>query len=173
MKKTQKQIDKKLQEEFRDSKIYGKEGPLALVLILNNLKPDFNVGKIIRTSEFLGIRKIYLQNIAPFDPYIAKGAMRHIIIENVQTKEDFFQPLIQEGYRFFALDLKAKYELSHVKYPEKTAFILGHEEFGVDHEILSHDLVESVKINARGKTQSLNVSIAGALACYEYIRQIN
>lgn len=171
MKKTRKQINKKLEEEFRENKLYAQDGPHQLVLILNNLKPDYNVGKIIRTCEFLGIRKLYLHNIDSFDPYIAKGAMRYLVMHNVQSPEDFFVPLLQEGYRFFALDLNANYEITQIKYPEKTAFILGHEEFGVDPDILANDLVESVKITGHGNTQSLNVSIAAAIACHEYLRQ--
>lgn len=53
MKKTQKQIDKKLQEEFRDSRVFAQPGKHSLVLILDHLKPDFNIGKIIRSAEFL------------------------------------------------------------------------------------------------------------------------
>lgn len=171
MKKTQKQIDKKLQEELRESRVFAQEGKHPLVLVLDRLKPDFNVGKIIRTAEFFSLRKIYLLNVGHFDPYIAKGAMRHIPLCLIETKEDFLLPLMQEGYQFFALDLKAPREISAVKFQAKTALILGHEEFGVDEDILNHEWVESVKISGQGKTQSLNVSIATAIGCYEYLRQ--
>jgi len=171
MKKTQKQIDKKFQEELRDSRVFAKPGKHSLVLILDHLKPDFNIGKILRTAEFFNFHSIYLWGVEQFDPYIAKGAMRHIPIIVADSKEDFLLPLMQEGFRFFALDLSGKTEMQKIKFPSKTALILGHEEFGVSKELLEHEWVEPLKIAGDGKTQSLNVSIAAAIAGFEYLRQ--
>lgn len=171
MKKTYKQIDKKLAEEFRDSRVFAKPGKHSLILILDHLKPDFNIGKIIRTSEFLNLHAIYLWGIDAFDPYIAKGAMRHIPIFPVESKEDFLLKLFEQGYSFFALDLSATLDIKNIKLPKKTALILGHEEFGVSSELLEHEWVNKLKISGEGNTQSLNVSIAAAIASYEYIRQ--
>ncbi len=171
MKKTQKQIDKKLEEEFRDSRVFAKPGKHSLILILDHLKPDFNVGKIIRSAEFFNLHSIYLWGVGSFDPYIAKGAMRHIPIIKAETKEDFLLPLVEQGFRFFALDLSGKMELKNIKLPEKTALILDHEEFGVTKELLEHEWVNPLIIAGAGKTQSLNVSVAAAIASYEYIRQ--
>lgn len=97
--------------------------------------------------------------------------MRHIPIFKAESKEDFLLPLVEQGFRFFALDLAAKMELKNIKLPEKTALILGHEEFGVSKELLEHEWVHSLKISGDGKTQSLNVSVAAAIASYEYLRQ--
>jgi tRNA G18 (ribose-2'-O)-methylase SpoU len=171
MKKTQKQIDKKFQEELRDSRVFAKPGKHSLVLILDHLKPDFNVGKILRTAEFFNLESIYLWGVGQFDPYIAKGAMRHIPVYISESKEDFLLPLMEQGFSFFALDLSAKTELTNIKFPKKTALILGHEEFGVTKELLEHEWVHPLKISGFGKTQSLNVSIAAAIASFEYIRQ--
>lgn len=171
MKKTQKQIEKKFQEELRDNRVFANPGKQSLVLILDHLKPDFNIGKILRTAEFFNFHTIYLWGVGLFDPYIAKGAMRHIPIKIAESKEDFLLPLAELGYRFFALDLSAKLDIAKIKLPLKTALILGHEEFGVSKELLEHDWVEKIKISGGGKTQSLNVSIAAAIGGYEYIRQ--
>ena len=171
MKKTQKQIDKKFQEELRDSRVFAKPGKHSLVLILDHLKPDFNVGKILRTAEFFNFHSIYLWGVGQFDPYIAKGAMRHIPVIVAESKEDFLIPLMQEGFRFFALDLSANREITQVKFPQKTALILGHEEFGVSKDLLEHEWVDALKISGEGKTQSLNVSIAASIAGFEYLRQ--
>lgn len=171
MKKTYKLIEKKLEEEFRDSRVFAKPGKHSLILILDHLKPDFNVGKIIRTSEFFNLHAIYLWGIHTFDPYIAKGAMRYIPIYQSAAKEDFLLKLFEQGYSFFALDLSAKLEVKSIKLPQKTALILGNEEFGVSKELLEHEWVHKLKISGEGNTQSLNVSIAAAIASYEYIRQ--
>ena len=43
-------------------------GEHECILILDGLKPDFNVAKIFRSGDGFGVREIHLVNIKYFDP---------------------------------------------------------------------------------------------------------
>ena len=38
-------------------------GPREMVIVLDGLKPTFNIGKIFRSADAFGVRKIHLINI--------------------------------------------------------------------------------------------------------------
>ena len=52
--------------------------PHDCVLVLDRLKPTFNVGKIFRSAETFGCREIHLIDIDFFDPAPAMGAFRWV-----------------------------------------------------------------------------------------------
>ena len=53
----------------------------------------------------------------------------------------------------------------------KSAFILGHEEFGLSFDPALYPEIRPLKIPHLGKVQSLNVSVAASVVMYEYLRQ--
>ena len=55
--------------------------------------------------------------------------------------------------------------------PGKSAFIFGHEEFGISFEKNDYKGIEVLQIPQYGMSQSLNVSVAASIVMYEYIRQ--
>ena len=67
--KIKDQVIKKFERQKSLNKIHGKYGPHKLIMVLDGLKPDYNIGKIYRTAEALGIHAIYLVGISFFDPY--------------------------------------------------------------------------------------------------------
>jgi tRNA G18 (ribose-2'-O)-methylase SpoU len=60
-----------------------------------------------------------------------------------------------------------------IELPEKSAFILGHEERGLQFEPDLFDRLERLTIPQYGRSDSLNVSVAASIVLYEYVRQIN
>jgi tRNA G18 (ribose-2'-O)-methylase SpoU len=55
--------------------------------------------------------------------------------------------------------------------PHKSAFILGHEEFGCSFVPDDYPQMQTLTIPQFGSVQSLNVSIAASVVMYEYVRQ--
>jgi tRNA G18 (ribose-2'-O)-methylase SpoU len=53
----------------------------------------------------------------------------------------------------------------------KTAFVLGHEEWGHSFKQDDYPDITSVAIPQFGQVESLNVSIAASIVMYEYVRQ--
>jgi tRNA G18 (ribose-2'-O)-methylase SpoU len=150
---------------------HHEPGPFSYVLVLDHLKASYNVGKLIRTANALGCREVHLVNIPTFDPSPAKGTLRQTRTARFETFQQSYDSLISEGYTLFSLDPQAEDTLGFFPLPEKSAFILGHEEYGCSFDPKDFPEVRPLRIQQYGKVNSMNVSIAGALASYEYLRQ--
>ncbi len=146
-------------------------GLFSFVLILDHLKAGFNVPKIIRTANAFGAHELHLVNIGLFDPGPAKGTLRQTRCLSFPTFKDSYDSLIERGYTLYFLDPEAEEVLGETQFPEKAAFILGHEEYGFSFKREDFPKVRGMKIKQYGQVQSLNVSIAASLACYEWVRQ--
>jgi len=160
--------------QFRKQRILSEHqppGPFPLVLVLDNMKPNFNIGKIIRTANALGIREVHLVGIPIFDLRTCRGALKHTRTRSFESFDDSYDALAAEGYEFFGLAPDGEETLGSKSFPEKTAFIVGHEEFGLSFELADFPLVKGLRIPQFGQVQSLNASIAASISCFEYVRQ--
>jgi len=177
-------VERLLQKELRDDEflIFSEDGTqqiqekIPLVFVLHNLRSAFNVGSIFRTAECFGVSKIYLCGYTPLPTQekLAKTSMGTtglIAWEEVLKLIDMLKDLRAQNYNIVGLETTShakSLESDFVKGP--TAFVLGNERFGLDPESL--ELCHEVrKIDLRGQKNSLNVSVAAAIATYEFSRQ--
>ncbi|WP_028579866.1 TrmH family RNA methyltransferase [Desulfogranum japonicum] len=151
--------------------VYANHGIHEFVVILDGLKPDFNIGKIIRTADAFSAREVHLTGVEFFDPEPAKGSMRWVVLHQHKDFAECYASLKGQGLSFFCMEPDSGSVLGDFSLPEKTAFILGHEEFGLSFDPADYDDIQSLAIPQWGKVQSLNVSIAASVAMFEYIRQ--
>jgi len=162
------------QKKFRIEKIKSEHqtpGPHSCILVLDGLKPHFNVAKIFRSAQALGCQEVFLINIPFFDPYPAKGAFKQTKSRSFETFAEAFEVLKVEGFEIFVMDPRAEERLGMMSLPKKTAFVVGHEEFGLSMDAKDFPGLRSLKIDQFGLVQSMNVSIAASLAAFEYNRQ--
>jgi tRNA G18 (ribose-2'-O)-methylase SpoU len=159
-----------LQEMFRN-KTMAQDGPHEMIIVLDHLKQDYNIGKIFRSGEILGVKRIFIVGTKFFDCIPAKGTVRKLKCEMFATWEECYQRLDELGFHLFALDVKGDSFVGKMELPEKSAFIMGHEEFGLTFDPLKYPKIKLIKIKQFGKTQSLNVSVAASLIMQEYVRQ--
>jgi len=155
----------------RNRNLLAEPGEHEFIVVLDNLKPSFNVAKIFRSAEAFGSRAVFLVNIGPFDPAPAKGSFRKVPARFFDDFSHAYAQLISEGYTLFVLEPEAAAPLSGCDLPAKSAFIFGHEEFGFSFDRADFPALQSLSIPQTGKVQSLNVSIAAAIVMYEYRRQ--
>ena len=155
----------------RQRNLLAQPGPHDFVLVLDRLKPGFNIGKIFRSAEAFGASAVHLINIGPFDPAPAKGAFRKVPAVFQENFAACHATLDEQGYAIFLLEPGAARSLSEIRLPRKSAFILGHEEFGFSFAPLEYPDLQKLSIPQFGSVQSLNVSIAASVVMYEYIRQ--
>jgi tRNA G18 (ribose-2'-O)-methylase SpoU len=141
-------------------------------VVCDNIRSLENIGFIFRTSEALGVSKIYLCGISgkPPHPKIAKtalGAEKIVpfeyckrtgrLIDNLKKDKIFIVVLEQDrkaiDYRYF----KPQFPL---------ALIVGNEVKGVSKRILkkAHKIIY---LPMNGEKESLNVSVAFGVAGYE------
>jgi tRNA G18 (ribose-2'-O)-methylase SpoU len=155
------------------SRLTAPPGPFPFVYVLHRLKPTFNVGKIIRTANAFGAHEVHLIGIPLFNPKPCLGTLKQTRTKTFETFEESYEDLVGRGYRLYALDPTATHLLGRESLAEKSAFIIGHEEFGIPFKPGDYSNVEFVKIAQFGKVQSLNASVAASVAGYEYLRQQN
>lgn len=161
---------KKFLRESAKSK-NAKAGTHPCILVLDHLKPGFNVAKLFRTANVFGCEEIILVGIESFDVRAAMGAFKHTAHKKYSSMEEALDYLKQKKFSVYALSLTGQKHLHQTKLAQKTAFVLGHEENGLSFNSESFKDVTHLKIPQFGEIQSLNVSIAGSIAVYEYLLQ--
>jgi tRNA G18 (ribose-2'-O)-methylase SpoU len=155
------------------NKMMAKPGPYPYVIILDHLKVDFNIGKIIRSAEAFGAQAVDVVGTSFFDPLPAKGCMKRVPWLMTPTFQESYQRWSDEGFTFFAFDSEAEQGLHEIVLPEKSAFILGHEGFGFTFKKEHYPKIRYVKIPQLGMVESLNVSVAASIVMYEFARSRN
>ena len=167
-------FERNMQARYRKERqrnVLARPGKHDIIIVLDHLKPGFNVAKIFRSAEAFGASGIWLVGIGPFDPAPAKGSFRKVPARFFDSFSDCHLDLQQSGYQPFVLDPQADLLLTQVPLPAKTAFIFGHEELGCSFAAADYPDLTRLKIPQFGSVQSLNVSIAASVTMYEFARQ--
>ncbi|PLY15730.1 MAG: TrmH family RNA methyltransferase [Sedimenticola sp.] len=155
----------------RNQNLLAQPGKHQFAVVLDHLKAGFNVAKIFRSADVFSAQAVHLINIGPFDPAPAKGGFKRVPTRFHETFATCFEQLKTEGYTLFTLEATSGVSLFDVHFPEKCAFIFGHEERGLSFNPADHPEIERVSIPQFGQTESLNVSVAASIVMYEYTRQ--
>ncbi len=169
--------NKRMEMEFRFKRairrnlVSAAPGLHDCILVLDGLKPDFNIGKIFRTADAFGVREIHLVGVNIFDPDPAKGSMRWVRFHSHEDFPSCYRALSQSGYEMIALEPGCANLLGTCSLAKKSAFILGHEEFGISFDRTDYPDITGLSIPQWGRVQSLNVSVAASIVTYEYVRQ--
>ncbi len=145
--------------------------PLALTVLLNDIRSLYNVGSIFRTCDGIGVEKIWLCGITgyPPDSQIAKtalGAQMRVPWSHAYDAAQVILELKQKGYQIVLLeqtDCSVLYDQFLPKAP--VCLVLGNEIQGVSEKIV--DLADaSVEIEMAGHKNSLNVGVAFGIVGY-------
>ncbi len=161
---------KKYQQHIIQARL-APPGPHSFILVLDGLKPDFNVGKIFRTAHAMGVQEICLVGIPFFNPNPALGTLKATRTLEFPSMEPCLNMLRERGYTLYALDPKGEARLGFEKFPIKSAFLFGHEEFGLSFSLKHFGFVKTMVIPQFGVVESLNVSVAAGMVSFEYVRQ--
>jgi 23S rRNA (guanosine2251-2'-O)-methyltransferase len=152
-----------------------QEGRNPFFLILDRVTDVRNFGAIARTAECAGLDGIILEEKgnAPITGDAVKtsaGALNHLPVCRVEDLKKTIKLLQQNGIRVVGCTEKAEKDLYDVDLHVPTALLLGSEEDGIADPLL-RTADELAKIPMKGKIESLNVSVAAAIAIYEVVRQ--
>ncbi len=147
----------------------------SLRVVIENIHDPHNVSAIFRTCDAVGVPKVSLIYTEESFPKIGRkssaSAFKWVEKEKFKTVDDCYTKLRKDGFAIYASALtensKNVYELDFTK---KCAVVLGNEHRGVSTEAASK-ADEIFLIPMFGMVQSLNVSVAGAVALYEALRQ--
>ncbi len=152
-----------------------KKSSGEIAVLLHDIRSTHNVGSIFRTSDALGVNKIYMSGYTPtpLDKYnrarkdvakVSLGAEKTIPWEYNEDPKIIIKKLKKDGFIIIAIEQSESsldYKKVKVKYP--VLFLVGNEVDGVDEKILSLcDVVAEIPM--KGEKESLNVSVAFGVA---------
>ncbi len=155
------------------NKMMSRPGPYPFVIILDHLKVDFNIGKVIRSAEAFGAMGVDVVGTPFFDPMPAKGCMKRVPWTMTATFIESYQRHLDQGYTFYAFDSEAETSIHEMSFPEKSAFIVGNEGSGFSFKKEHYPAIKYIKIPQIGLVESLNVAVAASIVMYEFARARN
>ena len=160
-------------EEFKQA------AKLPVVIILDNIRSQNNVGSVFRTSDAFRIEKIYLCGITstPENREVHKtalGAEDAVEWEYVKETRDVVEKLKTEGYRIFSIEQAentTSLEDLSIGLDVKFALVFGNEVKGVQQDIIdrSHACVE---IPQFGTKHSFNISVTVGIVLWQIVRPL-
>ena len=158
----------KLIEKYKNKK--------NILIILDQITDTKNIGAIIRSAQAFSATAIVCQEInSPKENSLisksAAGALEHIPIIYVKNISKTLQFLKENNFWSIGLDAKAKYSLKYITRKNKffnnnIALVLGSEGKGI-RKLVMKNCDMTCKINITNTLDSLNVSVALAIALYE------
>jgi len=153
-----------------------------IVVILDNIRSVHNVGAIFRTSDALGISKIFLCGItpSPIDRFgrersdlhkSALGAEKTVSWEHHPSTLECVLQLKAKGYSVVCVEqTKNSIDYKKVNPKNKTAFVFGNEVSGISEDVLSQ-ADQVAEINMMGEKESLNVSVTFGIVMFRMLDQ--
>ena len=153
---------------------YHAAQKLPLVVILDNVRSQHNIGAVFRTADAFRLESVWLCGICccPPNQEIHKTALgAELTVEWQYRKEtlDAVHELQQNGYTVYAVEqAHGATMLNDIQlHPgQKVAIILGHEVFGVQQAVV--DAADGcIEIPQYGTKHSLNVSVTAGIVMYE------
>lgn len=149
----------------------NKDNVKSILIILDQIQDTQNFGSIIRSVLALGGNGIIFSknNTAPLNASTIKassGTWSDVDFCEVNSLNSTIETLKKNGFWIISTDSKAKESIEHFKnFNKPIVLILGSEGFGI-RKTLRDKTDFLVKIKISNKVESLNVSVAAALALY-------
>jgi 23S rRNA (guanosine2251-2'-O)-methyltransferase len=150
-------------------------GLTGSVVVLDSITTPANVGMILRTATAAGVAGIVVprRGVASIDPLVVKasaGVAFHAPILTAHTAEEAVGSLRRNGFRVLALDSTHGGSLFGATLPTDAAYLLGGETAGLSPAVEAQ-VDEWLTIPMAGGVESLNVSAAAAVLCFELVRR--
>jgi len=155
----------------KQKNLLASSGNHESIIVLDHLKPNYNIGKIFRSGDAFGVYEIHLIGIDFFNPAPAMGSFKWVPAIFHKEFDSCYNELTDRGYDLFVAEPDKGENLFNINFSKKSAFIFGHEEFGISFNKDDYINIKSLTIPQFGKVQSLNVSVAASIVLYEYTKQ--
>lgn len=144
---------------------------LPRLILLDSIQDPHNLGAIIRTAAAFGIENIIItsHNSVRDTSVVAKtsvGLSEVVNLIEVVNLSNAIKELKNLGYFVIGLDGEARNTIDSIGDPSSMALVLGSEGRGI-RDLVRKNCDELVKIPMANAVESLNVSVASAIAIYE------
>lgn len=141
------------------------------ILVLDGIQDPGNMGTIIRTADWFGIKSILcsMDTVDCFNPKVVQATMGSIfrvsivygdIIQEIQKHPRTTYGALLHGVRLSECVVEKPYYL-----------ILGNEGNGISPEVISH-ITKPVTIPGYGGSESLNVGVANGILLHHFTQPV-
>lgn len=141
-----------------------------LVLLLDHLQDPGNMGTIIRTADWFGIRHIVCSadSVDCYNPKVVQATMGGIFRTCVEYC-DLVQWIARYRHPVYGAVLDGE-DVRRIALQQPAALVIGNESRGISPEVQAA-LTQRLAIpNYGGTCESLNASVATAILCAEFYR---
>ncbi len=155
-----------------------KEFPI--ILLLDNVTGEANIGSLFRLADAFGIKKIVFCGTKPNLnsnrlKRTARNTQNTVKFEFLESTSEAIQIFKNEGYTCLGLEITAtssplnSFDIGN---SEKIILVAGNEKYGIDDEVLK-DCEELYHIEMYGENSSMNVAQSVGIALYEITKAFN
>ena len=147
------------------------------LLILDRIGNAHNLGALVRTAAFFGIPRVIVTdepgaarpNEAAYR--VAEGGFEWLTVHRVRSLPPFLRDLAAAGYEVIGAATRSAAAARTARPPKYVAraLVMGNEEHGLATDVTAA-CTRLETIPGTGKVESLNVSVAGAVLMWEYLR---
>ncbi|MGB3265998.1 MAG: 23S rRNA (guanosine(2251)-2'-O)-methyltransferase RlmB [Microcoleus sp.] len=146
-----------------------------VIVVAEGLNDPHNLGAIVRTAEALGTQGIVIPQrravgITSAVRKVAAGALENLPVARVVNLNRALEELKEAGFWIYGTAAGVGDSVETIKFSGPTVLVVGGEADGLS-LLIQRGCDGLVSIPLRGKTPSLNVSVATGMALYEIYRQ--
>ena len=162
-------------EAFREAE------KVPLVVVLDNVRSQHNVGAVFRTADAFRIEGLCLCGISCCPPNAelhktALGAEQTVEYSYYEHTTDATHVLHEQGFKVYAIELAhdavtLEQAIAEHRDTQPVALVLGHEVFGVADEVLAV-CDGCIELPQYGTKHSLNVSVTAGIVMYAWARAL-
>jgi 23S rRNA (guanosine2251-2'-O)-methyltransferase len=147
----------------------------CLLVIADHIEDPRNLGALARSIEAAGGIGLVISldrnvQVTPLVEKTASGALAHLPVARVVNISRALEQAKKAGFWVYGLAGEGTKSIFDTKLDGKVCLVLGGEGSGIRDGVRKH-CDDLLKIPMPGKVESLNVAVAGAVACYEVLRQ--
>jgi len=158
---------------------FKKASKIPLVVVLDNVRSQHNVGSVFRTSDAFRVEAICLCGITATPPNAeihksALGAENSVDWKYYQHTIDAIKELKEYGYTIVSVeqtDQAIPIEQFRVQPNIRYAIVFGNEVKGVMQEIIDESDY-CIEIPQFGTKHSLNISVSAGIVIWELFKQL-
>jgi RNA methyltransferase, TrmH family len=148
-------------------------GPLALVLV--GVRDPGNAGTLLRSAEAAGAGAVLFcdGSVDPYGPKCVRasaGSVFRVAVTRSGGAVEALACLASAGLATLATVARGARSYDQVDLADPVALVLGNEAHGLPGDV-GVRVERAVSIPMVGRTESLNVGMAGTILCFESLRQ--
>jgi len=143
----------------------------GLLLALDGVENPHNIGAILRSAAYFGVRGLIYTGAEGSLPAaarrVAEGGAEHVPVLRVQALGGLLREAKGADIAVIGAGAHAKSSLDRFKWPERALIVLGHEQRGLSREA-EVQCDKMVRIAGSQQVESLNVSVAAGILLASY-----